>query len=379
MTADKVSFVTFYNEHKIIPVSQDISDLNKHFQRRDSLFRLLGIPPLLVNGRSFLEFGPGSGHNALFTASLAPQKYILVDGSSKGVSATRELLTRHGYENFSIAESLFLNFEIGELFDIVWAEGCIPHQNNPVQVLQHISKFVKNDGIFALTTCNGISYLSEIIRRLCTIHINLDTLSIDRSLEILRPIFSRHLSNLKNMSRPFDDWIIDNIIHPLQFSNLISIPDVINTLDNDFQFYSSSPNFYLERRWYKDLFSSNKYSNKSIMSAYYKNNINLIDYRFDFDSASESFGYELEELCSRAWPLMCQIQDNDKSKFQDFYELLTDISKLLKQYLPITSSAIDEACSWLRSGCSPDMNLKFFPEWWGRGQQYISLIKHDSL
>mgnify|MGYP006176012067 CR=1 FL=1 len=50
-------------------------------RRRDSLYRVLGLPPSFVRGRSVIEFGPGSGHNALFTASLAPARYVLVDGA----------------------------------------------------------------------------------------------------------------------------------------------------------------------------------------------------------------------------------------------------------------------------------------------------------
>ena len=69
---NRPAFVGFYESNNISPVSQDISDLNKHFQRRNSLFRSLGILPSLVKGIKVLEFGPGSGHNALYTASLFP-------------------------------------------------------------------------------------------------------------------------------------------------------------------------------------------------------------------------------------------------------------------------------------------------------------------
>jgi len=100
MTQDH-AFVTFYSDHKVSPVAQDITDLEKHFQRRDSLFRSLGIPPFLVNGLSVIEFGPGSGHNAVFTASLSPSKYVLVDGNTLGLTQTKEKIRSIKFQKLS--------------------------------------------------------------------------------------------------------------------------------------------------------------------------------------------------------------------------------------------------------------------------------------
>lgn len=86
------SFVDFYSENLISPVSQDIIDLGRHFQRRDSLFRSLGVFPLFVKGISVLEFGPGSGHNAIYTESLKPSRYDLVDANPIGVAECRNRL-----------------------------------------------------------------------------------------------------------------------------------------------------------------------------------------------------------------------------------------------------------------------------------------------
>lgn len=74
--ANPRAFIDYYSENAISPVSQDISDIGKHFRRRDSLFRLLGLLPTFVRGRTVLEFGPGSGHNALYTASLKPSSVL---------------------------------------------------------------------------------------------------------------------------------------------------------------------------------------------------------------------------------------------------------------------------------------------------------------
>ena len=82
---NNLSFVDFYTKHDISPVQQDISSLEKHFQRRESLYKILGIIPVFLKGKKIIEFGPGSGHNAIYTATLNPGQYVLVDGNKRGI------------------------------------------------------------------------------------------------------------------------------------------------------------------------------------------------------------------------------------------------------------------------------------------------------
>ena len=57
----------------------------------------------------------------------------------------------------------------------------------------------------------------------------------------------------------------------------------------------------------------------------------------------------------------------------DARELYNNIEKLA----PVTSAAIQEDVALLYNRHT-DMELKQFPQWWGRGQQYISLIRKNS-
>jgi len=82
-------FIDFYRRHGISPVSQNISNLKKHLERRKALYRHLGIPPTLVKDRTVIEFGPGNGHNAIYTTSLNPSRYVLVDGNPTGLKKPR--------------------------------------------------------------------------------------------------------------------------------------------------------------------------------------------------------------------------------------------------------------------------------------------------
>jgi len=370
------AFVTFYSDNSISPVSQDITDLDKHFQRRESLFRSIGILPTVVHKSSILEFGPGSGHNAIYTASLEPSKYHLVDGNAVGIKHTQEILTEAKIQNFQVINSLFEHYNSSEQFDIVWAEGCIPHQSNPILILKHLSKFTKLSGIFVCTTSNSISYLSETLRRLLfNILLHQDSSPLEYALDCLRPRLSSHLLHLKGMSRPVDDWIVDNIIQPLQDRKLLSVPEVIATLSSSFDIYASSPRFITDWRWYKEIVGQDRGFNDNAITCYYRNNLNLIDYRYVFDAHSPTFGKNLEETCSNSWELMTQIQQGDSSKWQAMFDILAEIASVVEPITPNTALAILEASEWLQDGAPSERNLQHFPQWWGRGQQYLSLIR----
>ena len=71
----------YYIREGISPVHYDLSDLNKHFQIRASLYRLLGVIPSIFKGKDILEVAPGSGHNSIYTATLLPRTYDLVEKS----------------------------------------------------------------------------------------------------------------------------------------------------------------------------------------------------------------------------------------------------------------------------------------------------------
>ena len=79
-------YLDFYQRYDIAPVAQDVSNLQKHFGRREALYRHLGIIPSSIKDRDIIEFGPGTGHNSVFTNSLTPHRYVLVDASPTSIT-----------------------------------------------------------------------------------------------------------------------------------------------------------------------------------------------------------------------------------------------------------------------------------------------------
>jgi hypothetical protein len=52
-------------------------------------------------------------------------------------------------------------------------------------------------------------------------------------------------------------------------------------------------------------------------------------------------------------------------------DLLRDIAALIESVAPETAMAIREASQWLQDGAPTSRTLNRFPQWWGRGQQYL--------
>jgi SAM-dependent methyltransferase len=364
----------FYSKHNISPVSQDIGILGKHYQRRESLYLSLGLVPSFMRGRTILEFGPGSGHNALYTASLSPQKYELVDGNFRGVQETRDRLASFTDSQITVHHALFDMFTTDSKFDTVWAEGCLPHQSRPLPLLTHVASFVAGGGFLCVSTNNGISYLSETIRRLFRDRF-FDALGdVHEQARKLTPYIQPHLQHLRGMSRPVEDWILDSIVQPMRDRRLLSIPDVVSCLDREFDVYGSSPRFLTDWRWYKEIIGDDRRFNELALDNYYKNNLNLLDYRFDFPEHSRAYGEKLEALGSRSWDLMCEIEHGNETIWKEFFDLMDELCSHIDGQAPITVGAIRESCALLQNP-NPDMDLSQFPQWWGRGQQYLSLIR----
>src|SRR6266545_1286283 len=118
MPRSRIPFVHFYSSLGIIPTRQDISNLRQHIERRQSLYCHLGLPPVAIRNASVIEFGPGSGHNAVVTGLLGPRRYVLVDGNSPSLESTNRLLKQYCPRlKFELQCSSILSFRTSKKFD----------------------------------------------------------------------------------------------------------------------------------------------------------------------------------------------------------------------------------------------------------------------
>ena len=374
--------VDFYIKHEISPVTKDISRLAVHFQKRESLFRHLGIIPSFLADKTVLEFGPGGGHNSIYTLSLKPARYVLVDGNRTGLASVERLFDKHSNDvtQYEIVESFIEDFSTEECFDFVVCENVIPlQQNNPAHILRCVSDFVKPGGLLVVTCMDPVSFLADVLGQLAGELIVSPEMSIKEKLDAMRPFFQMNLEALPGSNTQVDDFMMDSIIqHYPKDGKMQSISDTINELSDLFDVYGSSPHFLTDWRWYKNIHGDNLNYNKRAIELYEKYIYNLIDYRCMLTEVADRENILVRKLCDNVFEATKKFRRDRQLMY--IVGIRNDITKLVgitRQYSPKTADSLDDFVRGLDAFISakPWPKLERFAAFYGRGTQYLSFIR----
>lgn len=371
-------FLDYYRANAISPVNQDVSDLTRHLQRRESLYLALGIVPALIEGRSVIEFGPGSGHNAIYTSSLEPARYVLVDGNPTGLRAAGKLLDEYvPGGNRLFVESLIENYRTDERFDLVLCEGTIPGQLDTTSFCRNVGAFAGEGGIFVLTTQDAASCLGELLRRVVAAQIVPRSASVAEQLQRLVPFFAAHTATLVGMSRSTEDWVLDNIIQPY-VGNMLSVADAIDSLGKDgLHAYNASPRFFTAWRWYKRLVGEDRNLGPTVRSGYFANLVNMMDYRLDGNAThAPELGERILMLSEKFYATLREVEAAN-APYTTVFEQLRELAKAIRPASSLTADSIDQAlavCDAARNG-SMLLDVPSFTSFFGHGQQYMSFVR----
>ena len=372
-------FLDFYRDRKIIPVSQKDALTATHTGRRNALYRSLGITRNCVQDRSALEFGPGTGDNALHTASWQPDRMLLVDGNPHSIEAVRKKI-KAGLlgSNCEALESEFLAFQSDEKFDLVICEAAIPGQSEPEKYLCHIASFVRPYGLLSTTAIGSVSYLAEICRRALVPLIIRETQDWDEAVKRLSAFFKPDLDSLTGMSRPHDDWVMDNLLNPWFPDGLFGADRVIRCLADKFEILGMSPRILQDWRWYKDISADSKVNAEYAIAEYRKWSTYLIDYRLKPVTPQDGLAEELEVLTDECMLAEAMIQKEASAvAFDRLAAALDKVSACLTPEFEATSRSICDFVSGMRElqGGQRDCDFGTFRTWFGRGQQYLSFVR----
>jgi SAM-dependent methyltransferase len=374
------AYLSYYGERNIIPVRQDIENLPRHMARRQALYRHLGIQPLALRGCAVLEFGPGTGDNALYTASCGPALYVLVDGNPASNCALAEkieqgLLPR---DRIECRAADIREYADTRRFDVVLCEGVIPMQADPAGFTSHVASFVAPGGILVITTMSPASILAEICRRVLKPFFTSLSLEEDRLFQELVRFFQPDLRSLPGMSRRHEDWILDNILNPWPRHCTFTIPQAIDTLDQEFDVLGTSPCFVQDWRWYKSIPEHAQGWNDITRAEYNRWAEYLLDYRARPGSPGRLPMANLDAACEHAVEIQHNIwHSNSLESVPDFLDILRRIGEMVKGEMSGTAGAIEdfsEGVKQLLEG-SPAPNFRNFRAWFGRGQQYVSFTR----
>jgi len=371
-------FLDFYGQYGISPVHQDVRNLSAHLRRRRALYHRLGIPPTAVRGRRVIEFGPGTGHNAIATIQDRPALYRLVDGNPASIKATTASLRPHrdGVDLEVVHERAEDHQPAGD-FDLVIAEGLIPFQLRPKTFARSLARHVAPGGILVVTCIDAMQYMGEFARRLIAYTLTDPGMPANERLRILMPVFGPHLRGLHGMSRRHDDWILDNLLIPHP-GRPFSVAGAVEAL-SDFDVLGCSPRFHADARWYKTITDEDPGFNVMAVEAYRANVVNLLDCRVNLPPGDLVHGAMLVDMARELYDsvMACESAGRWPEGSDRLVRLVDGISARLDTESPITSRSLWELAKFLErpSFSAAITDLPTFAGFFGRGQAYVSFVK----
>ena len=287
-----------YLRHHILPVRYQAADLPAHFQRRESLYRMLGLPPAVLRGCDVLEVAPGTGQNALFVAHAGPANLDLVEPNPIAVEEIRALFAEHAdrIAPFAVHESRFEDFSPGRLYDVVICEnwlGSLPHER---ALIGKLADLVRPGGLLILTVVPFTGFLANVLRRLLALRLTDPAESFDVSTARMADVFGAHLSTIAGMTRSHADWVQDCVLNPHYLHVVLPLDQVLTEIGDRMDVLGSAPRFAIDWRWFKGLHGDSRRFNAVFAESYQQNVHNLIDCRRTFPARAMERNARLEAL-----------------------------------------------------------------------------------
>jgi len=380
-------FLQHYLSNAITPVKQDISDIKKHFSRRTSLYKTLGLPPVFFKNKKVLEVGAGGGYNPLVTQSFGLDIYDIVEPNKYAREDINTIFSKHQADtsNITIYDSMLEDFETTTEYDLIICEGMIPGLHNKQEVLDSLDKLLTPNGIIVLTCIDEVSYLFEILRHFIASKLIENEDNFEKQLDIFEEAFSTHLDTLEGMSRFKRDWCADNLLGSMHFNYNFSFKESIEHFKDKYTFYNSSPNIFTDYRWYKEMPSDCSEFNQFFIEQFDLNRHNLMHYNVVSNDREKSKNDTLVAICKKVFLLIEDSVINKVDTSNDIVSSLNDISEnivdLNKEDTTIADSLSDVIQLISNKDYSPkNISSKYnnFKKAFGRGTFYISLVKEST-
>jgi len=376
MTTPERPFLDFYEKHKIIPTSLEITHKQKFFTQRNYLFETLGIPTRFLSGSKILELGPGTGQKAEHLLSLNPASYTAIDNNIESIKSTQDMINRSGFSGTATVTSAdFSEYVDSNRYDLVLAELVVITQHDPLLFLDKLVKLLSPGGVLVYTCSDSISLLSEILRRAIVNKFEMVSDNLGDSADAIAKFFGPDLNSLDGMNRSHTDWAIDQIIKPT-IGPQMTIADSLKSFQSEAVFHGSSPRFVEDYRWYKDPHSSIESLNSVAIENFWAKCHNFIDYRFNYKSLSSQINQDIYAATNRLYSTVAEAMWSHDSE-QIVTTNCKEIQSLISQNCQETNLSLGSFLKYWRTENVVD--LEPFRPWWGRGTQYISVMKRHDL
>lgn len=368
----------YYRQHSISPVSQDLSNLPVHLERRRSLYACAGLLPMFFNGLDILEVAPGSGHNSLYIASCLPENYHLCEPNPAALSGINAL-----YDNFTIPHTrplihplMLEDFSPDKPYDVVICEGWLGSGAHELKMLQKLAGFIKPGGVLVITTISPIGIIANLLRKMLAQRLIIGIEGLGAQTEILLEAFGPHLATLKDMSRPKEDWIVDNLLNPAYYGICLTPQLVFENIGDDFSCYGTSPRITTDWRWHKSLFGDQKRFNAHFLDNYYQCAHSFIDHTTILPPRPPEQNLKLEGLCWSLLEQACTWEQAGCGEIAGLVSIIENICADAHKFSTPTGSALEEFLG-IFSKPAPTVQdvaaMQEFSHLFGRENLYLSL------
>ncbi|MCI9051179.1 MAG: methyltransferase domain-containing protein [Lachnospiraceae bacterium] len=378
-------FLEYYKKYNISPVKQNLENEYIFFQKREKLYRQLGMPIMLFKGKDILEVGSGSGFNTLaffLWKGTEGNKIDLVEANPTGIREMRELFKEKNIsdERFEIYESSIEEFNNKKYYDIIIAEGFIHAISNAKEIIHKLCTMLKQNGIIVITCMDECSVFVEEMKRLVVNMITKDINNYEEKVSIYTDFFQPQLKKLKGMSRSIEDWVKDDMLNPAFYNNsLLSLEEAVKTFPDNYYILGSSQRIFTDYSWYKDLLYNER---ENIVKQFKEKQHNFI-------LAGEEETLLPIEKNKELNYILCKIRENAKGYEESkddslIREIINSLGSMLNLKVYFSKNLclfIEETIEILQCLLQNEeikySDYKTFYYAVGRTQQYLSMVNSD--
>ena len=370
----------YYLGKNISPVEQDISDFGRHLDRREALYRSLGIYSNAIKGKRVLEVGPGSGQNSLHVAHSMPEELVLVEPNPKGREQIKENYRSMNLPHVEpiIDPTNFIDYKRkGEKFDIAIAECWLGRTSPGLDMLRKLLDSVTLGGVVIATASPNVGLLATTCRAALAYRLIRETeMSFEEKTKTLVEAFSGHLDTLDNMSRLQLDWVQDNLLNPAVLTEVIH-PIELLTLYENANILGTYPLIFESWEWYKNLYGKNLNRDRVWTQQYWEKSHNFLDVNTISGPKNPDSNRLLETTSRSLSERVIKIREHESPDFK-----LIQIAEEIKDLLPKEYSQVIKALDEWEDIYSKDKisvenikNMPFFSKWFGRELVYMSFVR----
>lgn len=387
-----MSHLDYYIKHNIAPVHYDLTNLSAHFQRREALYRTIGLLPLAFKGARVLEVAAGTGQNSLYVSGLEVDQLTLLEPNPTGIRTIRECFQNAAFPHASpkLIEAKLEDYDAPDAFDIVLCENWLGSSLHERTLLKKLAGFVAPRGVLVVTCVSPTGFLPNVLRRAMAAKLTASISSFSEKTATLVKAYTPHLTTINGMTRSAVDWVQDNMLNPAYFDLCLTLPMVIQDLGRGFQAAGVSPDFRQDWRWFKAICGDEFDFNQNLLHEYFRVSGMFLDYR-RVSAATDSAGNkELDEL---ALQLVLAVRHYEDSLVGDSGRSAESLRELLSQVRAIktlmdhrsepAASPVAEALALLETDSLTVEKVAGMPNfsgWFGRETIYLSLERtHGSL